>query len=105
MSQMNELYAKVAGDAALQAKFAEIMKDPTADKLTAFAKDAGYDVTGQEAIAYFAEKGKAGAELDDAELDMVAGGKASPGEVLDDGLGRINDFFNNIGDAFTNLFK
>lgn len=84
MDKMKELYAKVAGDAALQAKFAEIMKDAeaageaTKEKLAAFAKEAGFEVSFDEAQEFFktlSEK-KEGA-LSDAELDMVAGGKCS----------------------------
>ena len=85
MSKMNELYEKVAADSTLQAKFAAIMKDAekagnaTREKLTAFAKEAGYDVTLDEMQEFF--KGLAEAkdgELSDAELDQVAGGKVSP---------------------------
>lgn len=59
MGKMKELYAKVAGDAALQAKFAEIMKgaaetgETTKAKLTAFAKEAGYEVNWDEAQEFF----------------------------------------------------
>ncbi len=86
MSKMNELYEKVAGDNKLQVKFSEIMKDAdtageeaTKEKLIAFAKEAGYDVTLDEMQEFF--KGLAEAkdgELSDAELDQVAGGKVSP---------------------------
>ncbi len=34
MEKMKELYAKVAGDAALQAKFAGIMKDATTARIS-----------------------------------------------------------------------
>ncbi len=82
MEKMKELYAKVAGDSALQAKYAEIMKDAAEDgkapweKLTAFAKEAGYEISIEEATEYFkalAEQKKG--ELSDMELDAVAGGK------------------------------
>lgn len=83
MSKMKELYAKVAGDAALQAKFAAIINEAekageaaTKEKLSAFAKDAGYEVSLEEAQEFFAtlaEK-KEGA-LSEEELDAVAGGK------------------------------
>jgi hypothetical protein len=59
MEKIEELYAKVAGDAALQAKFAEIMKEAaearkaTQEKLEAFAKEAGYEVSLEEAQEYF----------------------------------------------------
>ena len=85
MSKMNELYEKVAGDNKLQVKFSEIMKDAdtageeaTKEKLIAFAKEAGYDVTAMEMQEFFKElaESKKG-ELSDVELDQVAGGKSS----------------------------
>ena len=85
MSKMRELYEKVAADNTLQVKFAEIMKDAettgeeaTREKLTAFAKEAGYDVTEGEMQEFFKGlvESKEG-ELSDAELDQVAGGKIS----------------------------
>ncbi len=86
---MKELYEKVAGDSALQAKFAEIMKEAekdgeavTKEKLVAFAKEAGYEVSFDEAQEFFkalSEK-KEGA-LSDAELDSVAGGKLGDGSM------------------------
>ena len=81
---MQELYEKVSSDAALQKKFSEIMKgaeavgkEATEAKLTAFAKEAGYDVAAEEMQAFFKEleENKKG-ELSDSELDMVAGGKS-----------------------------
>jgi predicted ribosomally synthesized peptide with nif11-like leader len=83
MEKIKELYEKVAKDSALQAKFAEIMKESaeaaeaTRQKLNAFAKEAGYDVTLEDMLAFFkdlAEK-KEGV-LSDMELDAVAGGKS-----------------------------
>jgi predicted ribosomally synthesized peptide with nif11-like leader len=84
MKQMEELYRKVADDTVLQAKLATAMKD--ADKvgeyaakqnLTAFAKDAGYDIKMEEMQAFFKDLAeKETEELSDAELDMVAGGKS-----------------------------
>ncbi len=80
---MKELYEKVANDTALQGKFAEILRDaetdekaPIKEKLVAFAKEAGYEVSFEEIGAFFkslleeTEK-----ELSDAELEMAAGGK------------------------------
>lgn len=86
---MSELYEKVAGDNALQAKFAEIMKDAekageaaTKEKLTAFAKEAGYEISLDEMKAFFAELSeKEKGQLSDAELDMVAGGKSKCGAL------------------------
>ena len=89
MSKMKELYEKVAADSTLQAKFSEIMKDAevdgeaeTKEKLVAFAKENGYDVTLDEMQDFF--KGLAESkegELSDAELDLVAGGKTQ-GEII-----------------------
>lgn len=91
MSKMKELYGKVAADSALRAKFAEIMKDAeaageeaTKGRLTAFAKEAGYDITMEEMQEFF--KGLAESkegELSDTELDQVAGGKS------DEGIGAV----------------
>ena len=90
MSKMNELYEKVAGDNKLQVKFSEIMKDAdtageeaTKEKLIAFAKEAGYDVTAMEMQEFFKElaESKKG-ELSDVELDQVAGGKSSRGTAM-----------------------
>ena len=87
MEKMKELYEKVAGDSKLQAKFNAILSEAekageagTGEKLTAFAKEIGYDVTLEEMQAFFkelAEKGKG--QLSEAELDMVAGGKSIGG--------------------------
>ncbi len=87
MSQMEKLYQKVAADSELQAKFAEIMKDAekvgeevAKEKLIAFAKEAGYDVTVDEMQEFFKELAKAKeGELSDVEMDQVAGGKSLPG--------------------------
>ena len=90
MSNMKELYEKVAGDNKLQVKFSEIMKDAdtageeaTKEKLIAFAKEAGYDVTAMEMQEFFKElaESKKG-ELSDVELDQVAGGKSSRGTTM-----------------------
>ncbi len=89
MSKMQELYEKVAADSALQAKFVEIMKDAEAageestnEKLTAFVKEAGYEISLTEITAFFKEMAelKEG-ELSEVELDMVAGGKFNPAKV------------------------
>ena len=87
MDKMKQLYEKVAGDSALQAKFNAILNDAekageaaTGEKLAAFAKEAGYDVSIDEMKAFFtnlAEKDKG--QLSDVELDMVAGGKTGIG--------------------------
>ena len=43
--------------------------------VVSFAKDKGYDIDVDEAAAYI--HGESGRELNDAELDAVAGGKGS----------------------------
>lgn len=110
MSQMKELYAKVAADVTLQEKFANIFKnaeaagkEETGAKIVAFAKDLGYDVTVEEVKAFFGDQNKDG-ELDDADLEMVAGGKQSPGQWLDNTIKKFNDFGHDIHDAFDKLF-
>ena len=82
MDKIKELYQKVAADNVLLEKFQAILKDAeaagkkaTEEKLIAFAKEAGYDVTIEEVQAFGAQsKG----ELNDDELDVVAGGKLDP---------------------------
>ncbi len=106
MSNMKELYEKVAADSTLQAKFAAIMKDAekagnaTREKLTAFAKEAGYDVTIEEVQAFFKELTESKErELSDSELDHVAGGKSIGG-----GFNVAMSFISlGIGCAFSSL--
>ena len=83
MPKMKELYKRVATDSTLQTKFAKIMEDAeaagaeaTSEKLKAFAKEAGYDITMAEMQDFFKEfeETKEGV-LSEAELDQVAGGK------------------------------
>ena len=90
MDVMKELYNKVSKDAALQEKYTAIIKDAekaggeaTRENLIVFAKEAGYDVTIEEAQEFFkglVEEQKG--ELSDAELDMVAGGKVESAIVF-----------------------
>lgn len=83
MGKMNELYHKVAGDAGLQRKFFVLLDETedmtaagTAEKLTAFAKDAGFDVAIGEAAEFFKNLAEGNKDqLSELELDMVAGGK------------------------------
>jgi predicted ribosomally synthesized peptide with nif11-like leader len=87
MEKMKQLYEKVAADSSLQAKFNAILSDAekageavTGEKLAAFAKEAGFEVSLDEMKTFFkalAEKGEG--ELSDTELDMVAGGKSLSG--------------------------
>lgn len=90
MSQMRELYEKVAKDAALLEKFQGILaegeaagKEATEAKLVAFAGEAGFSVRLVEMQEFFKElESQQEGELSDLELDMVAGGKVSAGSVL-----------------------
>jgi predicted ribosomally synthesized peptide with nif11-like leader len=92
MAQMKELYEKVAKDSALQAKLNEILENTqemgqtaTGEKLVAFAKSVGYDITLEEMTIFFEELAeKKEGEISDAELDMVAGGKK--GDLRGDAL-------------------
>lgn len=90
MSQIDALYQKVAADGVLQAKFLEILKNAkiaesseTENMLVSFANDAGFSVSIEEAREYFSRLQKQGSdesEMTSAELDLVAGGKVTPGE-------------------------
>ena len=90
MSNMKELYDKVAQDSALQQKFNTILKDAeragqtaTEEKLLAFAKEVGYLVSLEEMKVFFEGMStQASTELSDAELDQVAGGKVQQGTVI-----------------------
>lgn len=89
MSNMKELYEKVAKEEALQANFYEILsnseqagEEATGKKLMAFAKDAGFDISISEMQEFFQSlKAQKEGELSDLELDMVAGGKSDQGWV------------------------
>ena len=96
MYKIKELYQKVAADNVLLEKFQAILKDAeaagkkaTEEKLIAFAKEAGYDVTIEEVQAFSAQsKG----ELNDDELDVVAGGKVD----LDHPAACVRIFFGHL---------
>lgn len=96
MTRMQELYEKVAKDNGLQAQFSLIMaeaeqagqiddpsgKAATEEKLLAFARGAGFEVSIEEMQAFFqGMAAQAEGELSDAELDQVAGGKSGGGIV------------------------
>ena len=96
MSSMHDLYTKVAEDPILQQKFSLIMaeaeqagqiddpsgKAATEEKLLAFARGAGFEVSIEEMQAFFqGMAAQAEGELFDAELDQVAGGKSSNGAL------------------------
>jgi len=91
MSQMKELYLKVSADRALREKFAELVNSVKEasqgekdGKLSAFAKETGYDISIEEMQKFFmnlAEKQEAA--LNEAELDLVAGGKSNDESPVD----------------------
>lgn len=115
MSQMKELYEKVAKDAALQEKLLIIIKDAeeageedARGKLVDFTKDAGYDVTLEEIQSFFKDLSKeTEGELSDAELDMAAGGKAnSYDQIIREGHKLLDSYVripNRLADEFMNL--
>lgn len=89
MSIMQELYDKVAGNPDLLKKFNQINQEAetagesaTEDKLLAFAKEAGFEVSLEEMKTFFQGLGEqTQGELSDAELDQVAGGKSTMGTI------------------------
>lgn len=89
MSQMKELYEKVARDAVLQMKFVKIIENhdqlseaEVGRKQVAFAKELGYDVSKEEIDDFFKNLSEqSSGELSEDELDMVAGGKSDSGTV------------------------
>lgn len=95
MSQMKELYNKVAKDAVMQQKFSKILaeseevsKEATTEKLITFAREAGFALSLDEMQEFFTTlQVKPAGELNDAELDLVAGGK-----IEIDGLKASIDF-------------
>lgn len=104
MTKMQELYEKVSRNAMLQEKFTTIVndadnagKEAMKEKLVAFAKDEGYDITLQEMQAFFEniKKNDTG-ELSDIELDMVAGGKTDPAAVAQQAVLTIFTLSGNI---------
>lgn len=95
MSQMKELYEKVSKDAVLQEQFSQIVKESeqageqaSGEKLLAFAKGAGYDVSLDEMKEFLmALIDKQPGELSELELDMVAGGKLTMDEFVEGAQG------------------
>lgn len=89
MSGMKALYEKVAGNSVLQARFGQILiqseqagKEATEEKLAAFAKEQGFDLSLSEMTEFFQSlSNKEQGELSDLELDLVAGGKSLGGMV------------------------
>ena len=78
MSKFNDFFAKVMADDALKTEVIKVLGDSKFEnatdeqlaKIGEIAKGAGFEFTAAEAKAHFD-----GGELDDDELDAVAGGK------------------------------
>ncbi|MCM1328251.1 MAG: hypothetical protein NC253_02325 [Ruminococcus sp.] len=83
MSKISEFYAKAISDEGSKAKLGEILggkkigeaSDEQLEKIGVLAKELGFEITVGEAKEYLSGD----AELDDDELDSVAGGKGNVG--------------------------
>jgi len=81
MPKMNELYAKVVADSALQEKFGKIVEEAgdeaaLGEKLITFAKELGFDVTLSDIEEFFKSLFEpTNSQLSEEDLDSVAGGK------------------------------
>jgi len=73
MKTLNELYIEVTASDALKAEFLALK---TPEDIVAFAKKYGCDATQDDIKAFFEEKQKAAGELNEKELEQVAGGKS-----------------------------
>ncbi|MGP1406689.1 Nif11-like leader peptide family RiPP precursor [Selenomonas sp.] len=79
MSKMSDFYTKVVSDAGLRAKVDAVLAgkdianltDEELQKIGEIAKEAGFDISLDEAKEYLAAEAK---ELSDEALDAVAGG-------------------------------
>ena len=80
MKTLNELYTEVTASDALKAEFLALK---TPEDIVAFAKKNGCDATLDDIKAFFEEKQKSSGELNEEELEQVAGGK---GANLDEGF-------------------
>lgn len=80
MDKFSEFYQKVSADEKATRKFMDIVKDKDFSKLTEsdfeklvpLAETLGFDITAKEAYDHFCGDIS---ELDEEQLDMVAGGK------------------------------
>ena len=61
----------------------------SAEELYEIAKDNGVEMTADEVATYFAQLNPKGGELDDDDLDAVAGGAGGCGDSLPDGTIRV----------------
>ncbi len=80
MENIKLFFEKIQADAKLQEKLKALQEktqEETVDAVVALAKESGYEVTREDLMEYMKAAGKAvneNAELEDAELDAVAGG-------------------------------
>ena len=63
----------------------------SAEELIALAKDNGVEMTADEAATYFAQLNPKSGELDDDDLDAVAGGACADSNDNDNSAVRIGD--------------
>ena len=74
MKTLNELYTEIIASEELKA---ELLAQKTPEDIVAFAKKYGCDTTLDEIKTFSKEKWKASGELNEAELEQVAGGSAT----------------------------
>lgn len=96
MSKVSEFYAKATTDEAAKKELITILgdkklaeaSDEQLGQVGELAKKLGYDITIEEAKAYL---NGSEAELDDDDLDAVAGGKGNSGDTnCHNGVGNLN---------------
>ena len=80
MKTLNELYTEVTASDALKAEFLALK---TPEDIVAFAKKNGCDATLDDIKTFFEEKQKSSGELNEEDLEQVAGGKGTNlGEIV-----------------------
>ena len=89
MKTLQELYKEVVASEELKKEFMEITKDEKngQKKLEEFLKRNGCDATYEDLKAFFAEKSEG--ELDEEEVEAVAGGKKDPFEPFFVSVGKM----------------
>ncbi len=96
MSKVTEFYAKAVADDAAKKELITILGDKKFEeasdeqlaKIGVLAKKLGFDITIEEAKAYLNGDNT---ELDEDDLDSVAGGKGHTGDVVcGNGVGNLN---------------
>lgn len=94
MSKVSEFYAKALADDATKKELIVILGDNKIEnasdeqlaKVGELAKTLGYDITVDEAKAYL-NCGEA--ELDEDDLDAIAGGKGNGDRICNNGVGTL----------------